>query len=72
MRWDVPLEEGHKLALDLVYDYRVYTAHRREGKVVKRIIPAFLGLVILSGGAGTSRAEVKRVQMKIAGYLCGM
>lgn len=30
-----------------------------------------LGLVLLFGGAGTSKAEVKRVQMHIAGYLCG-
>jgi hypothetical protein len=30
-----------------------------------------LGLVLLFGGAATSRAEVKRVQMHIAGYLCG-
>jgi hypothetical protein len=32
---------------------------------------AALGLVFLFGGAGASRAEVKRVQMRIAGYLCG-
>jgi len=29
------------------------------------------GLVLLFGGAGNSKAEVKRVQMHIAGYLCG-
>jgi hypothetical protein len=34
-------------------------------------LPALLGLVLLFGGAATSRAEVKRVQMHIAGYLCG-
>jgi hypothetical protein len=38
---------------------------------MRRTLAAFLGLVILFGGAGTSRAEVKRVQMRIAGYLCG-
>ncbi|HEX8139521.1 MAG TPA: hypothetical protein VF544_18325 [Pyrinomonadaceae bacterium] len=32
---------------------------------------ALLGLVLLFGGATSSRAEVKRVQMHIAGYLCG-
>lgn len=35
------------------------------------LAPAALGLVLLFGGAGTSRAEVKRVQMRIGGYLCG-
>ena len=30
-----------------------------------------LGLVLLFGSAGNSKAEVKRVQMHIAGYLCG-
>ena len=38
---------------------------------MRRIFAALLGLVILFGGAATSRAEVKRVQMRIAGYLCG-
>jgi hypothetical protein len=32
---------------------------------------AVLGLVLLFGGAGTSSAQVKQVQMHIAGYLCG-
>jgi hypothetical protein len=32
---------------------------------------ALAGLVLLFGGASTSKAEVKRVQMHIAGYLCG-
>lgn len=31
----------------------------------------FFGLMLLLGGAETSKAEVKRVQMHIAGYLCG-
>ncbi|HZT61190.1 MAG TPA: hypothetical protein VFA21_21465 [Pyrinomonadaceae bacterium] len=30
-----------------------------------------LGLVLLFGSAGYSKAEVKRVRMHIAGYLCG-
>lgn len=30
-----------------------------------------LGLVLLFGNASNSRAEVRRVQMHIAGYLCG-
>jgi hypothetical protein len=38
---------------------------------MRRTIPALLGLVLLFGGAGTSRAEVRRVQMHIGGYLCG-
>jgi hypothetical protein len=28
-------------------------------------------LVVLFGNAGTSQAQVKQVQMHIAGYLCG-
>jgi hypothetical protein len=38
---------------------------------VRRKVVGFLGLIILFGGAGASRAEVKRVRMHIAGYLCG-
>ena len=34
-------------------------------------LTALAGLVLLFGGATTSKAEVKRVQMHIAGYLCG-
>lgn len=30
-----------------------------------------LGLVLLFGSAPSSAAQVKRVQMHIAGYLCG-
>lgn len=37
----------------------------------RKITLAVLGLVFLFGGAATSGAEVKRVQMRIAGYLCG-
>lgn len=32
---------------------------------------ALLGLGLLFGSATSSSAEVKRVQMHIAGYLCG-
>lgn len=37
----------------------------------RNLIPALLGLVLLFGSAGVSRAEVRRVEMHIAGYLCG-
>lgn len=37
----------------------------------RNITLALLGLVLLLGSAASSRAEVKRVQMHIAGYLCG-
>jgi hypothetical protein len=37
----------------------------------RKLILVLAGLVLLFGNAGTSRAEVKRVQMHIAGYLCG-
>ena len=37
----------------------------------KIILLTVLGIVLLFGGAVTSKAEVKRVQMHIAGYLCG-
>jgi hypothetical protein len=37
----------------------------------KNITLALLGVVLLFGGATSSSAEVKRVQMHIAGYLCG-
>ncbi len=30
-----------------------------------------VGLVLVFGGAARSNAQVKRVQMHIAGYLCG-
>jgi hypothetical protein len=38
---------------------------------MKKTSTALLGLLLLFGGAGTSRAEVRRVEMRIAGYLCG-
>jgi hypothetical protein len=36
-----------------------------------KIFFVMLGLVLLLGNAASSRAQVKRVQMHIAGYLCG-
>ncbi len=32
---------------------------------------AFAGLLLLVGGAVTARAQVRRIEMKIDGYLCG-
>jgi hypothetical protein len=37
----------------------------------RKLTLILLGLVLLFGAAGASRAEVKRVEMHIAGYLCG-
>jgi hypothetical protein len=36
-----------------------------------RAFTATLGLLLLFGSAVTGTAQVKRVQMHIAGYLCG-
>lgn len=30
-----------------------------------------MSLLVLIGGAGVTRGEIKMVRMKIAGYLCG-
>lgn len=38
---------------------------------MRRMLTLTFGLVLLFGSAGNSKAEVKRVQMHIAGYLCG-
>jgi hypothetical protein len=38
---------------------------------MRRTFLAVVGLVLLFGSAGNSSAQVKRVQMHIAGYLCG-
>jgi hypothetical protein len=44
----------------------------RENVEMKRtIVRALLGLVLLGGIATNSSAQVKRVEMHIAGYLCG-
>ena len=37
----------------------------------KKAALLIFGLVLASGGAIRSEAQVKRVQMHIAGYLCG-
>jgi hypothetical protein len=37
----------------------------------RQLIVALAGLLIFVGSASVSRASVKLVQMKIAGYLCG-
>lgn len=37
----------------------------------KLITLAFVGLILLLTNAAVSMAQVKRVQMHIAGYLCG-
>ena len=37
----------------------------------KHIAAALVGLALLLGNASISNAEVQRVQMRIAGYLCG-
>ncbi len=44
---------------------------KRIRKMRRTITLAMLGLVLLFGSASTSSAEVKRVEMHIAGYLCG-
>ena len=46
--------------------------NEREILMMKRSVSlGVLGLVLLFGSAGVSRAEVRRIQMHIAGYLCG-
>jgi hypothetical protein len=37
----------------------------------RNTILSLLGLVLIFGSVSTASAEVKRVQMHIAGYLCG-
>jgi len=37
----------------------------------KYLLLVLIGQMLLFGGATTTKAEVKRVQMRIAGYLCG-
>jgi len=47
------------------------TAKIRGERMRSRLFFAMLGLVLLFGGAVSSAAQVKRVQMHIDGYLCG-
>jgi hypothetical protein len=43
-----------------------------RGEKMSRIISlAVLGLILLLGSAAISQAQVKQVEMHIAGYLCG-
>ena len=37
----------------------------------RNIIGALIGLLVLFGNATSSSAEVRRVEMRIGGYLCG-
>jgi len=37
----------------------------------RKTLLMIVGLVLLFGSAGTSKAQVKQIQMHIAGYLCG-
>jgi hypothetical protein len=39
--------------------------------LVRKLTLLTLGIVFLFGTAGTSSAQVKQVEMHIAGYLCG-
>ena len=42
-----------------------------EKKMRRNITLALFGVVLLIGGATRSAAEVRRVEMRIGGYLCG-
>jgi len=37
----------------------------------RKTLLVMLGIVLLFGTAGSTAAQVKQVQMRIAGYLCG-
>jgi hypothetical protein len=43
----------------------------QERKMIKKVVLLVFGLVLVFGGPTHSHAQVKRVQMHIAGYLCG-
>ena len=47
------------------------TANTSGEKMRRKTAIVVVGLVLLFGSAGSSAAQVKRVQMHIAGYLCG-
>ena len=49
--------------------FRIFRRGITEMK--RRITLALLGLTLLFGNAADSAAQVKQVQMHIAGYLCG-
>ena len=42
-----------------------------EEKMRRNILLALIGSVLLFGNATSSSAEVRRVEMRIGGYLCG-
>jgi hypothetical protein len=42
-----------------------------ETKMSRRLFAPTLVVLLLAGTSGTGMAQVKRVQMHIAGYLCG-
>ncbi len=42
-----------------------------EEKMRRNILLALIGVVLLFGNATISSAEVRRVEMRIGGYLCG-
>ncbi len=42
-----------------------------EEKMRRNITSALIGVVLLFGNALSSSAEVKRIEMRIGGYLCG-
>jgi hypothetical protein len=51
---------------------RRYSLIAKLGSVVRPSLRVgLLTLTVLFGSAATSSAQVKRVQMHIAGYLCG-
>jgi hypothetical protein len=43
----------------------------RATLAIKKLAFSMLGIVFLFGTAGSSAAQVKQVEMHIAGYLCG-
>ena len=45
--------------------------NQEREKMIKKTALIVFGLVLVFGGATRSQAQVKRVQMHIAGYLCG-
>lgn len=47
------------------------TSELSEAKMKKQLALIVVGLVFVFGGATRSEAQVQRVQMHIAGYLCG-
>jgi hypothetical protein len=53
-------------------DVRIHNGNSDQERRMKRnIFIAILGLGLLFGSTASSKAQVKRVQMHIAGFLCG-